>query len=645
MDFHRYDKFSADNMKRQSEDCLYLNVFSPYDHEDESKTFPIIVWIHGGSFLAGSADTGIDMETIARNIIFKGITFVTINYRLGPLGFINMQDGEKVEGNYGIWDQVMALQWIQANIKQFGGDPSRVTLMGESAGGAACSLLAVSPISEGLAHQAIIMSGSSTAGWAIHRHGVPAWSVENLVRYLRCEKSIASEYLSEMIGDEFTLEEISQKKCNDQIELLQCLTDDQTPNQQMNCLRKHLNFSSAIFRKSLAIEIRVSKMIVDGELVPISGVELIQNYARLPIMTGIARKEWAHKKPQFYNLHRKSTLTAREAGESVFRIIEGSFHDTSAVKLSNSTLHLLANASFVRYVDDPSNSFETSRVVSALQTMEADIEFVAPCQREINAYVQNNVTVYAYSFDYFPKSPIFEEEKKTFALFGKQPVTILRKDQSLKVSQGSLPFFNLKPVFNFITLSFSMEKKCKDRCFDPQPLAIYRKLEAFHGLDHAFIFSRGYSSNFEIRPFTKEDENMAKILTNMITNFAKNGDPSTKRFTWPPFTRSKSTEHVSINLPPKIIKGELHWPHPKFWNVEAELISRHASEGNIILDPDADLTNEERVQLSAYRRAWWALWLLVAVLAIIIWGIVIYAVVSKGSKPRSKPYDNIVITR
>ncbi|PIO72429.1 hypothetical protein TELCIR_05643 [Teladorsagia circumcincta] len=85
MDFHRYDKFSAQNMKRQSEDCLYLNVFSPYDHEDESKTFPIIVWIHGGSFLAGSADTGIDMETVARNIIFKGITFVTINYRLGPL--------------------------------------------------------------------------------------------------------------------------------------------------------------------------------------------------------------------------------------------------------------------------------------------------------------------------------------------------------------------------------------------------------------------------------------------------------------------------------------------------------------------------------------------------------------------------------
>ena len=118
-----------------------------------------------------------------------------------------------------------------------------------------------------------------------------------------------------------------------------------------------------------------------------------------------------------------------------------------------------------------------------------------------------------------------------------------------------------------------------------------------------------------------------------------------------------------------MIQGELHWPNPKFWNVEAELISRHVTGGGeVIVDPEADLTNEERVQvkltfticrvytwernlwatclqLSAYRRAWWALWLLVAVLAIVIWGIVIYAVVSKGSSPRNKPYDNIVITR
>ncbi|KAK6036224.1 hypothetical protein COOONC_26271, partial [Cooperia oncophora] len=118
----------------------------------------------------------------------------------------------------------MALQWIQANIKQFGGDPSRVTLMGESAGGAACSLLALSPRTEGLAQQAIIMSGSVTAGWAIHRHGTPGWSLENLVSYLRCERLISgAEYASEVVGDEYKAEDLAQKKCNYQNELVPCL--------------------------------------------------------------------------------------------------------------------------------------------------------------------------------------------------------------------------------------------------------------------------------------------------------------------------------------------------------------------------------------------------------------------------------------
>ncbi|VDK61559.1 unnamed protein product [Anisakis simplex] len=150
MEFHRYDKFSGQNMENQDEDCLFLNVFSPYDPEDEGKLYPVLVWIHGGSFLAGSGDTGIDMEVVAKNFIFNGVALVTLNYRLGPLGFLNWQVGDKVEGNFGIWDQLMALEWIQANMKQLNGDPSQVTLIGESSGAAAVSLLGVSPRTKGL---------------------------------------------------------------------------------------------------------------------------------------------------------------------------------------------------------------------------------------------------------------------------------------------------------------------------------------------------------------------------------------------------------------------------------------------------------------------------------------------------------------
>ncbi|VDK33499.1 unnamed protein product [Gongylonema pulchrum] len=149
MEFHKNDRFSGPNMENESEDCLFLNVFSPYDPQDESKLYPVLVWIHGGSFLAGSGDTSIDMEVVARHFIFNGVVLVTLNYRLGPLGFTNYQDGGKTEGNFGIWDLVMALEWIQTNMKQLNGNPSQVTIMGESAGAAAASVLAVSPRTKG----------------------------------------------------------------------------------------------------------------------------------------------------------------------------------------------------------------------------------------------------------------------------------------------------------------------------------------------------------------------------------------------------------------------------------------------------------------------------------------------------------------
>ncbi|KAJ1355017.1 hypothetical protein KIN20_012127 [Parelaphostrongylus tenuis] len=278
--------------------------------------------------------------------------------------------------------------------------------------------------------------------------------------------------------------------------------------------------------------------------------------------------------PTIYGAYRNLSLTTEEVIESVFRTIESSFHETSAVKLSNSTLYLITNASFVRYIGDAPDTFKTSRVVPAILTMKADIDFVAPCQREIDGYVKNNVTVYAYSFDYFPESPIFDEEQK--GVLGKEIVITLQKDHP----------------------------------------STEMKLEAFHGLDHAFIFSRGYTSNFEIRPFSKEDEMMAEMLTKMITNFAKNGDPSTKSFTWPPFNRNTSTQLASINLPPTVIQGESRWPYTKFWNVEVERISRHISKSDVNTDADADITIEERVQPTVYRRAWVALWLLMAVFAI-----------------------------
>ncbi|KAK6112189.1 Carboxylesterase family protein [Brugia pahangi] len=221
MEFHKHDKFAGSNMQNESEDCLFLNVFTPFDPEEESKLHPIIVWIHGGSFLAGSGDTGIDMEIITKHFTSNGVALITVNYRLGLLGFLNYKNNEHVEGNFGIWDLVMALEWIQTNVKQLNGDPSKVTIMGESAGAAAVSVLAVSPRTKNLLHRAIMLSGSSTAGWAIHRFGQPAWSVNNIAAYIGCEKELDKQTIEPLLKAS-GLPTLS-KECNMQEKIPECL--------------------------------------------------------------------------------------------------------------------------------------------------------------------------------------------------------------------------------------------------------------------------------------------------------------------------------------------------------------------------------------------------------------------------------------
>lgn len=144
-----------------SEDCLYLNIWSPADLETDQ--LPVIVWIHGGGFSFGSTAQPIfDGSQLAD----KGVVFVSVAYRLGPFGFfahpeLSAESEHKSSGNYGLLDQIAALQWVQENIRQFGGDPDNVTIMGESAGAISVSLLAASPLAKGLFHKAIAESGAS----------------------------------------------------------------------------------------------------------------------------------------------------------------------------------------------------------------------------------------------------------------------------------------------------------------------------------------------------------------------------------------------------------------------------------------------------------------------------------------------------
>ncbi|MCS5713154.1 carboxylesterase family protein [Herbiconiux sp. CPCC 205716] len=144
----------------QDEDCLHVNVWTSVEPSDAPR--PVLVWIYGGRFAFGhGSDPYFDGSTLAS----KGVTVVTFNYRTGAFGFLahpelSDESGHGASGNYGLLDQISALRWVQRNIGQFGGDPDRVTVAGQSGGGASTLMLTYSPLARGLFHQVIVESAA-----------------------------------------------------------------------------------------------------------------------------------------------------------------------------------------------------------------------------------------------------------------------------------------------------------------------------------------------------------------------------------------------------------------------------------------------------------------------------------------------------
>ena len=158
-----------------SENCLSLNVWTPA--KSSRDRLPVMVWLHGGGFNAGSVTSPrVDGTNLAR----RGVVVVTFNYRVGALGFfahpaLSRESEHRVSGNYGLLDQIAALHWVRANIAAFGGNPENVTLFGSSAGASSQAYLMVSPLARGLFHRAIAQSLGSTAAGAKPRLRAPSY--------------------------------------------------------------------------------------------------------------------------------------------------------------------------------------------------------------------------------------------------------------------------------------------------------------------------------------------------------------------------------------------------------------------------------------------------------------------------------------
>lgn len=162
------------------EDCLYLNVHTP--KVDSLSKLPVMLYVHGGGFICGS---GISTVYGPEYMLDEDLVLVTINYRLGPLGFLSMED-TVLPGNYGLKDQTAALLWVKDNIKNFGGNPNSVTIFGESAGGASVLYHMMSPLSKGLFHRGIAQSGTPLCPWSTFPPGIHRKMATNLASLVGC---------------------------------------------------------------------------------------------------------------------------------------------------------------------------------------------------------------------------------------------------------------------------------------------------------------------------------------------------------------------------------------------------------------------------------------------------------------------------
>ncbi len=189
------------------EDCLVLNVFTPAA-DDAAR--PVMVWIHGGAFVAGSGNIPwYDGSNLARN---GDVVVVTINYRLGALGFLHLGHLDPAfagSGANGIRDQVAALGWVHDNIAGFGGDPGNVTIFGESAGGMSVGTLLGTPSAAGLFHQAIAQSGAAEHN---HPSGVGEWVTEGFLAALDLSPASADALLSLPVDEVLRAQSVIEKK-------------------------------------------------------------------------------------------------------------------------------------------------------------------------------------------------------------------------------------------------------------------------------------------------------------------------------------------------------------------------------------------------------------------------------------------------
>uniref|UniRef100_UPI00398ECE45 bile salt-activated lipase-like n=1 Tax=Pristiophorus japonicus TaxID=55135 RepID=UPI00398ECE45 len=332
-----------------SEDCLFLNVWSP---QSKGKNLPVMVWVYGGAFIAGSSSSKWykGVQVAARG----DVVVVSFNYRVGPLGFLSTGDAN-APGNYGLWDQHEAITWVSRNIKAFGGDPNSITLFGESAGAASVNFQIQSPHNKGIIKRAISESGVANSPFA---------SIDNPLQWAQ---------------------KTAKHFC--------CPTND--TKTMINCLRKvngrRLSLIMRLKKLIPIIQAVVWAPVIDGDFLPRDPEIRHSNAADVDYIAGV--NNWDGFIFAKIDLYYFSRVTRKR----FYNLIESIFPDKDK-KAIDSVYEIYSQAN--------GNLTTRKEIKQATIDFETDIIFLVSTQTTLNLHQKNakNANTYSYVFSYAKKN-------------------------------------------------------------------------------------------------------------------------------------------------------------------------------------------------------------------------------------------------
>ncbi|XP_078282044.1 bile salt-activated lipase-like [Rhinoraja longicauda] len=349
-----------------NEDCLYLNMWVPQGRK-VSTNLPVMIWIYGGGFLAGAAHG----PNFLNNYLYDGLEIatrgkvivVTFNYRVGPLGFLSTGDAN-APGNQGLWDQHMAISWVKRNIAAFGGDPTRITIFGESAGAASVSLQTLSPYNKGLIKRAISQSGVAISTWAVQRN--PLHWAQQLANKVGCSR-------------------------NDTATMMACLKITDPKAVTLAIPLKLINLETPL------VSYLIWSPVIDGDFIPDEPKKLYHNAAAIDYIAGVNNMD-GHL---FAGLDVHSINKAGKTYPSdLYNLIQGLIVDPKGQGV---------DITYKQYTKNWPSSPSQETIKKTIVDLETDVLFLVPTQLALDLHYRHaqGAQTFSYLFSYPSRAPIY----------------------------------------------------------------------------------------------------------------------------------------------------------------------------------------------------------------------------------------------